>query len=227
VSEAAADGSDGAPPAAAAAEAASDWLRWSRTLRAVAQAGLTYAATPFDRQRFETVRTVAAELAAAGSGLAASGLGELFAAGAGHPTPKVDVRGAVFDADGRILLVLEREDGGWTLPGGWADVGDAPSETVEREVREESGVPVRAERLVAVLDRDRHGHTPHVDHIYKLFFLCRALDGPRGEPDAEVEAIGWFDPADPPPLSLARVTPAQLELMAAHAADPSLPTVFD
>jgi ADP-ribose pyrophosphatase YjhB (NUDIX family) len=203
-----------------------DWLRWVRSLDAVAQAGLNYGPHPYDRDRYEAVRTVAAEMAAAATGLPASEIRDGFASEAGHPTPKVDVRGAVF-RDGRILLVQEAVDGGWTLPGGWADPGDTPARTTEREVREEAGLSVRATKLIALVDRDTQGHPSYATAAYKVFFLCEETGEPEREPDHEILAVGWFDPLDPPPLSESRVTREQLALAASHAADPSLPTAFD
>jgi len=203
------------------------WLGWVRRLQSVSQAGLIYAADPFDRDRYRAIGTVAAEMAAAVSGLPTAAVAEAFAADAGHPTPKVDVRGAVF-RDGRVLLVRERVDRGWTLPGGWADPGDPPSTTVAREVREESGYEVRPKRLVAVHDRDRHNHPPIAYAVYKLFFLCELLEQePVSAPDHEVEAVNWFDPHRPPTLSTGRVTAEQLELVAHYQVDPDRPPEFD
>src|SRR5207237_10782859 len=124
--------------------------------------------------RYAKVRRIAAERIAGPNGAAA--LETVFAAEQGHATPKVDVRGAVFREE-RILLVSELADAGrWTLPGGWADVGESPSSAVEREVLEESGYRTRAVRLVALYDRSRHGHDrnrdgerPHVWHTWKAF----------------------------------------------------------
>ena len=146
--------------------------------------------------------------------------------GAGHPTPKVDVRGALV-RDGKVLLVREVVDGGWTLPGGWADIGEPPSVSVEREFREEAGIPVRATKLFAVHDRDAHNFPPHEHHIFKLFFLCEETGEPHGEHDHEVDAVGWFGLDDLPPLSTGRTTRDQVELALAHAARPDLPTDFD
>jgi len=205
----------------------SDWLRWVRALQSASQAGLHYSQSPYERDRYAQVARVAAEMAAGISGLPQGAVADAFATDAGHPTPKVDVRGAVFrDAD--VLLVRERVDGRWTLPGGWADPGDPPSATVEREVREESGYDVAASRLVAVHDRDRHNEPPIAFAVYKLFFLCelRALE-PVSPPDHEITDVGWFDPHDPPPLSTGRVTAEQLALVAAHRDDDGRPTEFD
>jgi ADP-ribose pyrophosphatase YjhB (NUDIX family) len=204
-----------------------DWLTWVRTLQAVSQAGLTYSDSLYERDRYAEVGRVAAEIAAAVAGLPRSAVARAFAADAGHPTPKVDVRGAVF-RDGDVLLVRERVDGRWTLPGGWADPGDMPSATVEREVREESGYEVRATRFAALHERDHHTGPPIAFAVYKLFFLCelRAPE-PVSAHDHEIEAVGWFDPRDPPPLSTGRVTAEQLALVARHHEDPGRPADFD
>jgi ADP-ribose pyrophosphatase YjhB (NUDIX family) len=203
------------------------WLDWVRRLQHVAETGLTYATDPYDVARYEQVLAVAGELAAAGTGEDPRALaGRLAADELGHPTPKVDVRGAVV-RDGRVLLVRERCDGRWTLPGGWADIGEPPSAATAREVREESGVAVRVTRLVAVHDRDRRNAPPHPHHIYKLIFLCEPLDAPPGQPDHEVSAVERFALDDLPPLSTGRTSRYQLERVFAHHADPSLPTEFD
>src|SRR6185437_7356906 len=134
-----------------------DWLDRAKRLQALAQSGLTFTHDRFDRERFDAIRAIAAEMIATGAGAPAERAREievLFAAQAGYATPKVDVRAAVF-RDDRILLVRERSDGRWTVPGGWADVGDSPAAAVEREVLEESGFEVRAVRLAAVYDRNR------------------------------------------------------------------------
>jgi ADP-ribose pyrophosphatase YjhB (NUDIX family) len=194
------------------------WIDWVRRLQAVSEAGLEYATDPYDLKRYEEVARLAGEVAGQGSGLDRHG--------AGHPTPKVDVRGALV-RDGRVLMVREVADGGWTLPGGWADIGEPPSASVEREVREESGVAVRAVKLIAVHDRDRHNFPPHAHHIFKLFFLVEETGEPHGEPDDEVDGVGWFGLSELPPLSSGRTTRGQLELALAHAARPERPTDFD
>src|SRR5208283_2790322 len=130
-----------------------NWLDWARRLNALAQTGLTFAETPYDIERYTAIRTIAAEMIAHGSGHDFSRVLDLFTCDAGYATPKVDVRGVVFQ-EGKILLVQERSDGMWTLPGGWADVGDSPAEAVVREVREESGYLTHASKLLALYDRD-------------------------------------------------------------------------
>jgi hypothetical protein len=131
------------------------WLDWVRRLQAVARNGLHYATNPFDEERFEEVRAVAVELASLGPDEPEQ-LARSFAQERGHATPKLDVRGVVA-RDGRVLLVRGTDDGAWTLPGGWAEVGETPSQAVEKEVRQESGFEVRAAKLLAILNRDAGG----------------------------------------------------------------------
>jgi len=143
----------------------------------------------------------------------------------GPATPKVDVRAAVF-RDGGILLVRETEDGLWSVPGGWADVGEPPGRAAEREVFEESGYRVRAKSLIAVYDRDLQGHPPITYHVYKLVFLCEIVDH---EPDLPLDSggAGFFAEGALPPLSLGRVTPEQIGRFFEHGRNPALPADFD
>jgi ADP-ribose pyrophosphatase YjhB (NUDIX family) len=202
------------------------WLEWGRQLQALAQTGLTYCKDPFDVQRYTDIRRIAAEIVAVGAGLADVGLVlDLFSSDLGYATPKVDVRAAVFDA-GRLLFVREREDGCWSLPGGWADIGDAPSIVAVRETKEESGYDVVARKLAAVFDRDRHGHPPIPFHAYKLFFLCD-LKGGEAAHSQEIDGIGFFAEKEIPPLSLTRVTPVEVAHMFDHSRNPEWPTSFD
>jgi ADP-ribose pyrophosphatase YjhB (NUDIX family) len=208
--------------------ASSTALSWTKRLQAIAQTGLTYAKDEYDIERYRNVRQVAAEMLAANfSGVSAAQLVDLFARDIGYATPKVDVRAAVFTDKG-LLLVRERSDGAWTLPGGWADVGDSPSLAAVREVKEESGYDVVARKLVAVYDRDhdRHGHPPMPYHVYKLFFLCETVGG-VAKASIETDAVSFFAENRIPPLSLARVTPEQITHLFDHHRHPEWPTSFD
>jgi ADP-ribose pyrophosphatase YjhB (NUDIX family) len=203
------------------------WLRWSRALQSVAQAGLTYAQDPYDQERYRDVRRVAAEIAAAGSAGDADAIAGFFASERGYPTPKIDVRAAVIVED-RILLVREREDGGWTMPGGWADVGESAADAAVRETWEEAGVRVRAAKLIALLDRERRGHPWHPEYSYKAFFACDPVGALTPVPQsAEITDAGLFARDALPQLSLGRITPAEIELAFAHRATPELPAEFD
>ena len=123
-----------------------------------------------------------------------------------------------------ILLVREREDGGWTIPGGWADVGEAPSAMVVREVKEESGFDVVPRKLAAIYDRNKHPHPPIASHAYKIFFYAICWAG--GNTHSETPEVGFFRRALPQ-LSAARITPFQIEQMSQHAQHPERPTTFD
>src|SRR5438309_6135901 len=200
------------------------WLRRAQRLAAISQNGLTFTKDPFERARWEEVRQLAAEMLADGAGASIDQALAMLAAETGYATPKVDVRAAVFQED-EILLVQERSDGRWTLPGGWCEVGEAPGVAAAREVEEESGYRVRTTKLLAVYDKLRHGHPPSTWHAYKLFFRCE-LTGGAPASSIETAAAGFFAEDGLPPLSLGRVTEAQIRRMFAHARDPSLPADF-
>jgi ADP-ribose pyrophosphatase YjhB (NUDIX family) len=202
------------------------WLHWARRLQAIAQTGLTFTRDHYDRERYEQLHTIAAEMMAAGSGMPDSQkILELFRGESGYATPKIDVRGAVIRQD-QVLLVRERGDGGWTLPGGWADVGESPAAMVVREVKEESGYDVVPRKLAALFDRNKHPHPPIPSHVYKLFFLCD-LSGGKATPSFETLEVGFFPRHQLPQLSASRITLYQIEHMFDHAAHPEWPTTFD
>jgi ADP-ribose pyrophosphatase YjhB (NUDIX family) len=202
------------------------WLTLSRELQAIAQTGLTFTQDPYDRQRFERVRELAAIIMAEGAGGEPEGVLELFRQEVGYPTPKVDVRGAAF-MEGRILMVRERSDGRWTLPGGWADVNESAAQCVVREIAEESGFESRVLKLAAVWDYARQGHPArHHASIYKMFFLCE-ITGGQPRPSIETTQVGFFERTALPELSAGRITGAQIEAMFEHAAQPLRPADFD
>ncbi len=203
------------------------WLVWARRLQAIAQTGLSFAESHYDRERYEQIRDVAAEMMAAGAGSEMQPILDMFAAETGYATPKVDVRGVIFRGDS-ILLVRELSDGGrWTLPGGWADVNDSPSANAVREVWEESGYETRAVKLLAVYDRSAHPHyPPHPYHVYKLFFLCE-ITGGSATASSETSDAAFFAENDIPELSVARVTPGQISRLFEQHRHPDWPTDFD
>ncbi|PHJ58621.1 ADP-ribose pyrophosphatase [Nostoc linckia z18] len=201
------------------------WLEWSQKLQAIAQNGLTYSEGVYDIERYKQLRAVATEIMATYSNVEHSYLLDLFSGEVGYATPKVDVRGAIF-RDDTILLVKERADGLWTLPGGWADVGESPSEVVVKEVYEESGYQTRATKLLAVYDRDKQGHPPFPFYVYKLFFKCELIGGSPSS-SIETEAVDFFPEDALPELSIGRVTPTQIARLFQHYRQPDLPTDFD
>jgi ADP-ribose pyrophosphatase YjhB (NUDIX family) len=167
---------------------------------------------------------IAAEICAGHTDLPANSFLENFLIQGGYATPKIDVRGAVI-RDGKILLVQEKADNKWSMPGGWADVGALPSAMVAREVREESGFIVKVERLAAVYDAN-HFEPLEFFHAYKMIFLCTIVDG-KAAPSIETLAVDFFSPDDLPPLSKSRTNKTMLSEVLAHFNDPHRPVYVD
>jgi ADP-ribose pyrophosphatase YjhB (NUDIX family) len=203
----------------------SKWLQRSRRLAAIAQNGLTYAKDVFDIERYTQLREIAAEMLAEDAGSEVSPVRDLLSSEIGYATPKLDIRGVVF-RDDTILMVRETSDGGWSLPGGWVDVGESPSEAVVKEVFEESGFRTRAVKMLAVLDRDRHGHPSLAFHVYKVFIRCEIVGGAPAL-SIETDGVAFFHETELPPLSLTRLVPSQVKLLFQHWRNPDRPTDFD
>ncbi len=187
------------------------WLGWAQRIQAIAQTGLHYARDEFDRERYRSLRAVAAEMMAAQSGAAPEEVRDLFAREVGLATPKVDVRGVVFRGDA-LLLTRERSSGRWAIPGGFADAGESAGEAVAREVREESGYEVRATRLLALYDHAKHRHRPLPFACYKAYFAC-VITGGGPAIGAETDGVGFFRRDALPDLCPGRVTPEQVQRM--------------
>lgn len=200
------------------------WMDWAREIFSLSQSGITYSGNQYDVDRYKRLQEITAEIIASQSEITKESALDSFSMQAGYITPKVDVRGAVV-RDGKILLIQERADGNWAMPGGWADLGDSPRTVAEREVWEESGFRVKAEKVVAVIDANRI-EPMEFYHAYKIIFLCRLLDG---EPRTSYEtlAVDFFDPTQLPLLSSYRTNEEMLREVFAHVADPARPTAFD
>ena len=200
------------------------WIAWAREIFSMSQAGLTYSQNEFDIERYKRLQEITAEMIESQSGLSKESVLESFSMQAGYATPKIDVRGAVI-RDNKILLIQERMDGRWAMPGGWADLGNSPASVAEREVWEESGYRVKAEKVVAVLDANRIEPFEFY-HAYKIIFLCTLLDG---EPriSHETLAVDFFDPGHLPLLSLYRTNEDMIKEVFAHLQNPERPVTFD
>ncbi|MGE5681618.1 MAG: NUDIX hydrolase [Bacillota bacterium] len=186
------------------------WLKWAKELQALAQSGLTYTENPFEIDRYKAIMRISAEIMSEHTTLESEKILDLFSRQAGHATPRVDVRTVVFQGN-KILMVKEKLDGKWTLPGGWADPNETPSHAAEREAYEESGYIVKAEKLLALYDRDKQGHKPpHPFHVYKIFFLCQIVGGEKALSN-ETDAVEFFSEDSLPELSQARITHRQLK----------------
>ncbi len=201
------------------------WLAWAKRLQAIAQDGLTYTKDHYDVERYIALRKIAAEILAEHAEADLAHVHGLLEHETGPATPKVDVRGAVFKDDA-ILLVKEPADGCWSLPGGWADVGESAGAAIIREIYEESGHRARLVKLVALYDRDKHPHPPYLYHAYKVFFQCELLDeNPSGSIDSA--GVAFFGADELPELSLTRVLPQQIARFFEHYRNPDLPADFD
>jgi ADP-ribose pyrophosphatase YjhB (NUDIX family) len=200
-------------------------LDWARQVRAIAQNGLVFSTEPFDRDRYQKLQELTDELLATQLSLPVEEIRSRWKHDEGYITPKVDVRGAMFKDD-RILLVRERTDGKWSLPGGWVDVNDSPATAIEREIWEESGFRARAVKLAALYDRLRHPHPPSLHHIYKVLFLCELIGG-EARVSNETDAVEFFPLSSLPELSTGRVTRGQIERMFEHHRQRDLPADFD
>ena len=200
------------------------WLEWAREIFSLSQSGITYSGNQYDIERYKRLQEISAEIIANQSETPKEMALDSFSMQAGYITPKIDVRGAVV-RDGKILLIQERADGKWAMPGGWADLGNSPASVAEREVWEESGFRVRAEKVVAVIDANRI-EPMEFYHAYKIIFLCELLDG---EPRTSYEtlAVDFFDPNHLPPLSSYRTNESMLQEVFAHVENPNRPTAFD
>jgi len=184
------------------------WLEWAKQIQAISQTGLAYSKDIYDIERFEMLRALSVEIMSQYTDVETETIRTLFAGETGYATPKVDIRGVVFEND-KILLVKERIDGAWAIPGGWADVGLSPKEVAVKEVKEEAGLEVKPVRLMGILDKKFHEHPPAPSHVYKIFILCEVAGG-QLHGGMETSEVGFFDVDHLPELSVERVTEAQV-----------------
>lgn len=201
------------------------WLAWAKQIQSIAQAGLTYTRDDYDYERYIELRQLSAEILETYTEYDMKTIQELFTNETGYQTPKVDIRAAVIK-DGKILLVKEKADGKWSIPGGWGDVGFSPAEVAVKEVEEESGYLVEAKRLLAVLDHKHHPHPPSPYHIYKMIIGCELVGG-NATDSIETSDCDFFSLDNLPPLSDGRITESQITMLFRLHDNPSMPTVFD
>ncbi|TAL66303.1 MAG: NUDIX domain-containing protein [Legionella sp.] len=183
-------------------------LKWISAIQAIAQNGLTYSKNEFDIERYHQLEHIAQEMSAHFSDKSIDDVKEYFSIEKGYAMPKLDVRAFILK-DNQLLLVKERSDNLWTLPGGWVDVNESPSEAVIREVLEETGFHVKVIKFLALWDKQKHDHPPQWPHIYKVFFQCEIVSGQMKE-NIEISEINFFSMTQLPDLSTPRVTHNQL-----------------
>ena len=185
------------------------WLQWAVELQSIAQAGLYYGKDDFDRERYQRVRDIAAEMLAHQAELPVEKVRDLFCCEVGYQTPKLDTRAAIF-RDGKILLVRERS-GKWSLPGGWVDVNVSVKENAVKEVKEEAGLDVTADLVIAVQDREKHNKPVYAYKVCKIFVLCSVVGGGFQE-NIETTESGYFGPEELPPLAEEKNTAEQVRM---------------
>ena len=201
------------------------WLQWAREIQALAQTSTMYAENDFQRQRYDRLAVIAAEMISAHTQIDLEALSVSFQAQVGYATPKLDVRSAVFKDD-KLLMVRDRVVDGWCMPGGWADVGDVPSQAAERETKEESGFDVQVTRLIGVYDTNRF-EPLEVFHAYKLVFLAE-ITGGEATTSNETSEVSFFGYEQiPDNFAGSRTSIRQIKDAYAVRSDPSLPAVFD
>ncbi|MCU4677705.1 NUDIX hydrolase [Catenovulum sp. 2E275] len=202
------------------------WIDWVKQIQAIAQAGKTYGKDQYDQQRYAQLAEISQQMYAHLSSAPIEQVKQIFIPETGYPTPKIDLRAAVIKND-KILLVKEREDNGWTMPGGWADVCETASNGVVREVLEESGYIVEKPRLIRIKDRAIHDYQPEYPfHIYKFFFLCE-LTGGEAKTNIEVSEIDFFGIDEIPPLSSGRTSKADIQMAFDHFYRPQQSVLVD
>ena len=184
-------------------------LDWAVELQSLAQAGLFYSKDVYDIQRFQRIREISAEMVSRVSGLPLEKVTGLFCNETGYQTPKLDSRAAIF-RDGKVLLVRENT-GLWSLPGGWVDVDQSVKENTIKEAKEEAGLDVTVDRVIAVQDREKHNKPRYIYRVCKIFLLCTAVGG-AFVPNIETTGSGWFSLEELPPLSEDKCTAEQIRM---------------
>lgn len=201
------------------------WLEWAKQIQALAQTGLAYTKDVYDAERYELLREISVDILDSYTTVDREIIELSFANERGYVTPKVDIRGVVFK-DNKVLLVREKHDGGWALPGGWGDIGLSPSEVAVKEIKEEAGYEVRPVRLLAVLDKKFHQHPPEPYHVYKIFIQCEIVGG-EAAAGLETNGVAFYEENHLPQLSLQRNTEEQIKTMFGFLRNPDQPTIVD
>ncbi|MCH7321592.1 NUDIX hydrolase [Solibacillus sp. MA9] len=201
------------------------WLEWAKRIQALSQTGLAFSKDIFDIERYEELRKISVEIMSEYTELEMSKIKDLFTNETGYQTPKVDIRGVVFKKN-QILMVQEKNDDKWALPGGFCDIGLSPSENVVKEIKEESGYDVLPIRLLALLDKNKHPHPPDPYHYYKIFILCEIIGG-EATVGIETSNIQFFSEHNLPQLSTNRNTESQIKTLFEFLQTPEKETLFD
>ena len=171
------------------------WLKWAIEIQSLSQIGLTYTKDVYDRERYQRLREISAEMLAEKTEVSIEKVKDLFCHETGYQTPKLDTRAAIF-RNNKILLVHEN-NGTWSLPGGWCDVLESVKSNTEKEVREETGLNVKAVKIISIQDRNKHNKPVYVYGVCKIFVLCEVINGKFVE-NIETTEIRYFSLQDLP-----------------------------
>ena len=201
-------------------------LAYAQRLKTMAHLGLTYAKDDYDLERYRELEQISLEMMQEVTDVSLNKISGYFSSGKEYITPKTDIRVVIFNAEKQLLLVREKADGKWSLPGGWADIGFSPKETAVKEALEETGFMVKPTKLLAVLDKKCHPHPPQADYVYKVFIQCEILSGDKSIAFDMLD-VRFFDQNAIPELSEHRVLPSQVELLFDFLADPQKPAFID
>jgi ADP-ribose pyrophosphatase YjhB (NUDIX family) len=201
------------------------WLEWAREIQQLSQTGLAFAKTGYEKLRYERLIELTAEIVEHHTKLDKAAVETVLMKQPGYATPKIDVRAAVIN-ENKILLVQERTDNLWAMPGGWADVGDIPSEVAIRETKEESGFDVKPIKVVGVYDANREGGYLEFFHAFKIVFLCDLIGGEAKSSDETID-VKYFNLEGLPPLSPNRTNDNHIEEIRLHLKDSKRETYFD
>lgn len=201
------------------------WIDYAIRIQSIAQAGLQYGKDKYDKERYEELRKISAEMISARTDIPIDKVYNLFCNKTGYQTPKVDTRAAVF-VEGKILLVHEN-NGTWALPGGWCEVDQSVASNTIKEVKEETGLNVSAEKLIAVQDWRKHNVTNYAYGVVKIFVLCKYKNG-EFESNIETTEIAFFEKEEiPENLAVEKCTKEQILMCFETLENPTAPTIFD
>ena len=201
------------------------WLEWAREIQQLAQTGLAFATNEYEKKRYTRLIEIVSEMLSAQTNLEYDSTFKALINHPGYATPKIDVRAAVIQ-NNKILLVQECSDKKWAMPGGWADVGDIPSEVAIRETYEESGFQVKPFKVIGIYDANRLGGHLELFHAFKIVFLCELIGGEPKTSDETVD-VKFFELDNLPPLSLNRTNQKHIDEIILHIKSENRKTFFD
>lgn len=202
------------------------WLIWAKKLRSISQNGVLFSETPYHKERYQEIRRIASEIISQYGKIDTEKIDNIFIDEPGYATPKVDSRGVVF-RDDALLFVKERDDNLWSLPGGWCDPYESPSESIRKEILGETGFKIKVEKLLGVYDKSKHTQD-YLEpfHVYSIYFRCKLIGG-KAKDSFETSKVSFFKENEIPDLSITRVSLNLVKRMFEHGKNPDWLTDFD